>query len=85
VHFNRVKTPILASIRTISEEQIDVERALRGVTAVQPAQIDGDRASVLAQRESGEFAVVSLEKRNGLWTTVAMLNAAPAGKPRRQP
>jgi hypothetical protein len=53
-----------------SEEQLAVESALGELEAVQPAQIEGDRASVLAQRKSGEFTVVSLEKRGGAWTAV---------------
>jgi hypothetical protein len=67
-----------------SSEQIAVESALDGVTAVQPAQIQGDRASVLAETQSGEFTVVYLEKKDGVWTTVGVLNPSPPAKPHRQ-
>ena len=84
VHFKRTEAPAVRTTPAQSQDQIAVEAALTGLTAVQPAQIEGDRASVLAQSESGEFAVVWLERREGMWTTVAALNAGPAGKARQQ-
>jgi hypothetical protein len=62
-----------------------VESALEdGLRAVQPPQIQDHRASVLAQRTTGEFAVVSLEKRESGWTIVGVLNASQPAKPARQ-
>lgn len=71
--------------RTRSDEQIAVESALKdGLTPVQPAQIQGNRASVLVQTSTGEFAVVSLSKEDGAWTTVEVLKASPPAESRRQ-
>jgi hypothetical protein len=71
-----------------SDEQAAVEAALADFTAVQPAQIEGNRASVLTQRQTGEFTVVSLTKIDGVWKTTGILDASPRvaqpGRSRRQ-
>jgi hypothetical protein len=84
VRFRRADTPALPQREQTSEEQLVVESALTHFKAVQPAQIEGNRASVLTQTASGEFAVVSLEKREGVWTTVGVLNAPPAKSGRQR-
>jgi hypothetical protein len=58
-----------------SAEQSAVESVLGDLIAIQPAQIDGDRASVLVQRNGGEFAVVSLARSGDVWKITAILNA----------
>jgi hypothetical protein len=69
-------------------EQQAVESALGNLVAVQPAQIEGNRASVLTQRLTGEYAVVSLLKQDGAWTTVSVLDGSgrnpQSGKSRRR-
>lgn len=52
------------------EEQA-ITQALRDLNAVQPAQISGDHASLLAQRPgaaAGDFSVVWLSKKDGAWS-----------------
>ena len=56
-----------------SPEQKSIEAALGELTPVQPPQIEGDRSSVLARRKSGQFVVVYLQKRDGLWQTTSEL------------
>ncbi len=50
-----------------------IEAALRNLIPMQPPQIEGNRASVLAKKKSGEIEVVYLEKRNGSWRQVSAL------------
>jgi hypothetical protein len=70
-------TPIRArSERTI--EQKAVESSLSEYLVIQPAQIQGARASVLVQRSSGEFAVASLTKHDGTWSIVSVSEPSPA-------
>jgi hypothetical protein len=51
----------------------DIEGALGDLTPMQPPQIEGDRASVLAKKKSGQIEVVYLEKRDGAWRQVSAL------------
>ena len=57
----------------VTPEQRAVEQAAGEYLAVQPAQIQGNRASILAQRKTGEFVVLALEKKDAAWliTSVA--------------
>jgi hypothetical protein len=59
-------------------EQQAVESSLMNYSAVQPAQIQGTRASVLVQRPSGDFAVISLTKRDGAWAIVTVAEPVQA-------
>ena len=67
-----------------SGDQRAVEFLLGDLTAVQPAQIEGNRASVLAQRKTGEFVVVSFKKTSGFWRTSGMLDASRSATQSRQ-
>jgi hypothetical protein len=54
--------------------------ALAPLTAVQPPQIQNNRASVLAQRPgaaAGEFTVVSLTRTQGVWRVESMSDSRP--------
>jgi hypothetical protein len=73
VRFERAGAqPRSSAQSTKSADEKAIEAALGTLQAAQPAQVDGDRASVLAQRSSGEFAVVSLTRRNQTWEIVAI-------------
>lgn len=63
-----------------SQEQVAIEGALREYSVVQPAQIQGARASVLVQRSSGEFAVVTLVKVDGTWSIAAVAEPERVGR-----
>ena len=76
-HYHADDTPIrVRSEKTI--EQKAVESSLGEYVAVQPAQIQGARASILVQRRSGEFAVASLKKHDGAWSIVFVAEPSPA-------
>ena len=51
-----------------------IKTALGDLTAVQPPQFDGDRASVLTKKKSGQFVVIYLEKRDGTWHAASQLS-----------
>ena len=51
----------------------EIEGALGDLTPMQPPQIEGNRASVLAKNKSGQIEVVYLEKRDGNWRQVSAL------------
>ena len=63
---------------TLTTEQKAVESSLGEYSQIQPAQIEGSRASVLVQRKSGEFAVAYLEKQNGKWSIISVSEPSPA-------
>jgi hypothetical protein len=74
VRFERPDTPRQRYIAIgKSADQKAIETALGELTSAQPAQIDGNRASVLAQRSSGEFTVVSLARHDQKWDVVAIV------------
>ena len=56
-----------------SADQKAIEAVLGDLTPVQPPQLDGDKSSVLAKRKSGQFVVVYLQKRDGVWQTTSHL------------
>lgn len=64
--------PVLPGRSERTPEQRAVEQAAGEYLAVQPAQIQGNRASILAQRQTGEFVVLALEKKEGAWTILSV-------------
>ena len=68
--------------RVKSADENAIEDALGGYKPAQPAQINGDEASVLTQRDNGEFSVVSLRRRDQGWQIVAVLEPAETSRSR---
>jgi hypothetical protein len=83
VRFRKSESGSTVVPATKSEDQTAVETALGGLVALQPAQVEGDRASVLAQRGSGELVVVFLERRDGVWATRDVKDAPSSGASNR--
>jgi hypothetical protein len=77
VRFQAKGGPVLPRT-TVTTEQKAVESSLGEYSLIQPAQIEGSRASVLVQRKSGEFAVAYLEKQNGKWSIISIAEPSPA-------
>lgn len=70
-----------------SPEYAAIEAAVAPLLLVQPPQVQGEQASVLAERSSAagrEFAVVALTKRDGTWMVESVTSAgAVTGAPGR--
>jgi hypothetical protein len=77
VRYRAKDAPALPQV-TLTAEQKAVHLSLGEYSPVQPAQIQGSRASVLVQRGSGEFLAAFLEKVDGQWSMVSVAKPSTA-------
>lgn len=59
-----------------TKDQIQIEGALGNFQAMLPAEVQGDRASVLARSstDEGKFSVIWLSKRSGVWEIESVMD-----------